>query len=187
MKRTFFLTATGVFLFSQTALAHPGHTFLGDLGVGFVHPFVGIDHLLAMFAVGLLGAQSEGKARFALPILFVAVMAAGGLLGLATLNVPFMEQAILGSVILLGAVIAFGRSVPFAGKAALVAAFAIFHGAAHGVEMPIDTSILAYGFGMLSASAILHAGGLLVGNLAPHALRYAGIGVSLAGIGLAAA
>jgi len=187
MKRTVFLT-TAISLFAASpALAHPGHTVTGDLTAGLLHPFMGLDHILAMLAVGLLAAQSSGKSRLILPTLFVAIMAVGGVVGLSSLNVPYMEQGIVASVILLGAIIALGGKLPLMASGSMVAVFALFHGAAHGVEMPADTTALAYGIGMLAASSVLHAAGIAAGHFAPYVLRYAGAAVSLAGIGLAAA
>ncbi len=102
------------------------------------------------------------------------------------MNVPYVEQGILASVVLLGAVVAFGKRLPLFASATMVALFAVFHGAAHGIEMPADTTAAAYGIGMMLASAALHAGGVAVGRFAPYALRYAGAAVAFAGIGLAA-
>lgn len=186
MKRTVFLATAITLIATNSAFAHPGHTVTGDFTSGLLHPFVGLDHILAMLAVGLLAAQSSGKSRFALPALFVGVMAIGGVLGLSALNIPYVEQGILASVVLLGAVIAFGKTLPFAVSATMVALFAIFHGAAHGIEMPADTTIAAYGLGMIAASSILHAIGIAAGHFAPYALRYAGAAVAFAGLGLAA-
>ncbi len=187
MKRTVFL-ATAISLFAVSpALAHTGHTVTADFTTGFLHPFFGLDHLLAMVAVGLLAAQYAGKSKFILPAAFVVTMAIGGLLGLSSFEMPFMEQGIVASVILLGAVIALGGKLPLAASAVLVAVFALFHGAAHGVEMPSTATFAVYGVGMLLASSILHAIGIAAGHFAPYILRYAGAAVALAGIGLAAA
>jgi urease accessory protein len=186
MKHTVFLATALTLLSAGSAYAHPGHTITGDFTAGFVHPFIGLDHILAMVAVGLLAAQSSGKSQLALPAIFVGVMALGGLVGLSAFNVPYMEQGILASVILLGAVVAFGKKLPLAASAAMVALFAIFHGAAHGVEMPADMTAAAYGVGMMIASAALHGAGITAGRFAPFALRYAGAAVAFAGLGLAA-
>ena len=187
MKRTVFL-ATAISLFAVSpALAHPGHTVAGDFTAGLMHPFLGLDHILAMLAVGLLAAQSSGKFRLILPTLFVAIMAVGGIVGLSALNVPYMEQGIVASVILLGAIVAFGGKLPLMVTGSMVAVFALFHGTAHGVEMPTDTTALAYGIGMLAASSVLHAAGIAAGHFGPYLLRYAGAAVALAGLGLAVA
>jgi len=187
MKRTFILATTFAGLFATPVLAHPGHTVAGDLATGLMHPFLGLDHILAMLAVGLLAVQSGGKAKFALPALFVGVMIVGGYAGLSALNVPFVEQGILASVILLGVVIAAGGKLSLGISAPMVAAFALFHGAAHGMEMAVDTSAMAYGSGMIAASTLLHFAGMGVGQFAPHLLRYAGAAVAVAGFGLAVA
>ena len=187
MKRTVFL-ATAISLFAASpAFAHSGHVVTSDFTSGFLHPFFGLDHLLAMIAVGLLAAQYAGKSKFILPAAFIVTMALGGLVGLSAINVPFMEQGIVASVILLGAVVALGGKLPLYLSAVLVSIFALFHGAAHGVEMPSTATFAVYGFGMLAASSLLHAAGIAAGHFAPYILRYAGAAVAVAGIGLAAA
>jgi len=185
MKRTFFLAAVLSVLAATPALADAGHTMGADLVAGLIHPFMGLDHILAMFAVGMLAVQSGGKAKIILPTLFVSGMAIGGYVGLSALSIPFMEQVIIASVILLGIVIALGGKLPLGASALMVITFALFHGAAHGIEMPIDTSIIAYGLGILSATALLHAFGIGAALVAPYILRYAGAIVAVAGMGLA--
>jgi len=187
MRHTLILAAAFAGLFAAPALAHPDHTIAGDLVVGLMHPFMGLDHILAMVAVGLLAIQSGGKSKLVLPVLFVGVMMVGGYAGLSAFSIPFIEQGIVASVILLGAIIAFGGKMSFTFSAPLVAAFALFHGAAHGMEMPIDTSAVAYGTGMIAATGILHLFGMGAGRFAPQLLRYAGAAVAVAGVGLVVA
>lgn len=176
-----------------TALAHTGTGDGSGLAHGFAHPFGGVDHVLAMLAVGLLAAQGGGRALWAVPADFLGAMALGGVLGAADAGLPFLEAGIALSVVTLGAAVALGARLPVAGAAALVAAFAVFHGAAHGAEMPASASGLGYGARFLLANALLHAAGigLVVGleRLAAartgRALgRACGAAVALAGIAL---
>ncbi|WP_169569927.1 HupE/UreJ family protein [Sneathiella limimaris] len=187
MKRVFLTSSLLLLATASPALAHTGHAVANDFSTGFLHPFFGLDHILAMIGVGLLATQYEGKLKMVLPATFVAVMALGGFLGLSAMQVPFMEQGILASVILLGAILAFGKKLPLIASGALVAIFALFHGAAHGVEMPLASTFAVYGAGMMVASTLLHAAGVAFGYAAPFMIRYAGAGFALVGMGLAAA
>ena len=142
------------------------HTGLGDtagFSHGFLHPFLGLDHLLAMVAVGIFAARCGGRALFLVPATFLVVMAAAGALASAGVGLPFAEIGIGVSVVALGAAIASGFSPPLAVGMALVGLFAVFHGHAHGAEMPETASGLAYGTGFVLATAILHAVGLAIG------------------------
>lgn len=141
------------------ALAHTG---LGAHGAfdGLAHPFLGADHLLAMVAVGLWAARLGGAAQWAVPVSFVAVMALGATLpGMAGI-----EGGIGASVVVLGLMVALAVRVPTVAAALLVAAFAAFHGAAHGAEMPSGASGLAYGAGFIAATTALHGAGLVLGQ-----------------------
>ena len=140
----------------SVAFAHPGHGG-HSLLAGFLHPFSGIDHLLAMTAVGLIAAQLGGRALWAVPTTFVAVMALGGMFGAAGLSLPFTETAIALSVLVFGLVILSGMTPPALAAMALVGVFAIFHGYAHGVEMPVDSSGMLYGGGFVAAQLRHHA------------------------------
>jgi urease accessory protein len=152
---------------------------------GFAHPIGGIDHVLAMIAVGMFAAYLGGRALWLVPATFVLAMAAGGALGIAGMPVPFVELGIAASVIVLGLAIALQWSVPTTAATALVGFFAIFHGHAHGVEMPADASGLAYALGFMLATAILHVVGLgiaLAGHRASRiALQAGGGAMALAG------
>ena len=172
-------------LLATPALAHTGHD-AGGLVAGLSHPILGLDHILAMIAVGLFAAQSGGKSKFTLPALFVVTMLAGGALGLSALSVPFVEAGIVGSVVLLGAAIAFGRKIPTAISASMIALFAAFHGVAHGAEIPAATSVLTFAAGMTISTAALHVLGLGIGTVAPVVLRYAGAAIALSGLALTA-
>jgi urease accessory protein len=139
MRRLF--AAVPLALLPSAALAHTGQGATHDLLHGLVHPLTGIDHVLAMIGVGLLAAQLGGRALWLVPGAFVAVMAAAGVAGMASLHVPFVESGIALSVIVIGAAIALQVSMPLTLAMTLVGFFAIFHGYAHGAEMPADLSL----------------------------------------------
>jgi urease accessory protein len=142
------------------AFAHSGAASVSGLSAGFWHPLSGPDHILAMVAVGILAAQTGGRALWLAPVAFIAAMAAGAGLGIAGVAVPLVEPGIAGSVVILGAVIAAGRRLTPAAAMGLVAALAVFHGHAHGAEMPATASVLAYGLGFAAATALLHGTGI---------------------------
>lgn len=175
-------------LVAPVALAHGGHSSADSLAHGLLHPLAGLDHLLAMLAVGLWAAQLGGRARWALPLSFVGVMLAGGLLALAGVALPLVEPGIAGSVLVFGALIALGRRVPLAAGVALTGLLALFHGYAHGVEMVPGSSAAWYALGFVLATAALHATGLLAGRLTLRqsgpALRWGGALVAAAGVAL---
>lgn len=175
-------------LFAAPAFAHTGTGFhLHGFEDGMMHPLGGADHLLAMVAVGLWAASLGGRALWALPAAFLTAMALGGALGGFGVVLPALEMLIAASVLALGAVLAFGLSVPVTLGAALCGAFALAHGMAHGAEMPANAAGLAYGLGFLLATAGLHGAGLVAGRFGPLALRIAGAAVALAGLALLAA
>jgi len=171
-----------------TAFAHTGFHFDTGFAGGFAHPLLGIDHVLAMLGVGILAWQIGGRALWAVPVAFLAMMAAGGLAGFAALDLPFVEFGIALSIVAVGAAIAVRRALPVALAACLVGFFATFHGFAHGAEVPGDAGALGYMAGFLVASAALHGAGLGIGrlaeNLRPTALRVGGAGLALAGLAL---
>lgn len=181
-------------LVATPALAHTGAGTVSGFASGFGHPMGGLDHLLAMIAVGILASQQGGKAVWLLPVSFVAMMIVGGVLGVAGVAMPFVELGIVGSVIVLGAVIALGKHMPTGAAMALVGVLAVFHGHAHGTEMPVDASGIEYGVGFAIATAILHAVGLGVGlavkkmaeKIAPVAVRVGGGVIAAAGVALMA-
>lgn len=178
--------AAGFALAAAPALAHTGPGAHDGLAAGLAHPFGGPDHVLAMVAVGLLAAQLGGRAMLLLPASFLALMAAGGLLAAAGLALPWAELAIGCSVVALGAMIVAGGRLPAAAAMAAVGAFALFHGQAHGAEMPQAASPLAYGAGFLAATAALHGIGLAAGLAGREArgaaLRWAGGAIAAAGV-----
>lgn len=147
------------------ALAHVETGSVKGLVSGFLHPITGLDHLVAMVAVGLWGAQLGAPAIWLLPITFPLVMALGGLLGLAKVGLPFTEQAVALSAVMLGALILLQVRPPLWIAALVVAYFAIFHGYAHGLELPQAADPLAYGAGFVVATGLLHLCGILIGTL----------------------
>ena len=193
MRRT--LLAAALVLVPSLALAHPGlpgHTH--DLATGFVHPLGGIDHVLAMVAVGLFAVQLGGRALWAVPASFVAAMAAAGLAGMSGVALPTTEVGIAASIIVLGGAIALRLSMPVAAAMALVGFFAMFHGYAHGLETPETASGLMYGLGFVAATALLHglgvAIGLMVGRIegrfGRNLVRAAGSLAAVAGVAMLA-
>ncbi|MBL8587320.1 MAG: HupE/UreJ family protein [Methylobacteriaceae bacterium] len=166
----------------EPALAHTGMSANG-FGLGVAHPFSGVDHLLAMVAVGLFAAQLGGAALWIVPAGFVAAMAAGGALGAAGVGVGPTEAGIALSLVAFGLALAAAWRWPVVAAALFVAVFGVFHGHAHGAETPADAQGLAYGAGFLLATAALHAGGVALGLVtkARPALRLAGVGVASVG------
>jgi urease accessory protein len=170
MRRAALMMLSAVFVVAPAiALAHPGHGDTSALMHGFAHPITGIDHVLAMVAVGLFAAQLGGRAIWLVPLGFLGVMAAAGALGMAGLRLPFAETGIALSVIVLGLAVAFRLSLPVLAAMALVGFFALFHGHAHGAEMPAAASGIPYAVGFVGATAMLHAIGVGVGLLAGRA------------------
>ena len=145
------------------AWAHVGVGSTSGFSHGFWHPISGIDHVLAMVAVGMFAANLGGRALWAVPLTFVSLMAVGGALGMGHVNVPYVEAGIGLSVVILGLVVAFQVQWPVAAAMALVAVFAIFHGHAHGEEMPMDASGAHYAAGFMIATAFLHLAGIAIG------------------------
>lgn len=145
------------------ALAHVGqHDYSGFMN-GFAHPIGGADHLLAMFGVGLLAAQLGGRALWFLPIAFVSMMVVGGVIGLSGVELPMVEMAIAASVLVIGALVALAVSLPLALTMCIVGAFALFHGHAHGTELPGGNAPAAYAAGFVVATSLLHCAGIAFG------------------------
>ncbi|MGI2072435.1 HupE/UreJ family protein [Shewanella baltica] len=142
--------------------AHEIHSGGGFMS-GFNHPVLGFDHLLAMLSVGMLSTQLGGRAIWTVPLAFVVFMLVGGILGLYAIAVPFVEIGIALSVLLLGLAIAFDRQIPLLFAMAFVGIFAIFHGHAHGAEMPALASPVLYALGFLFGTAVIHLGGVMIG------------------------
>ena len=154
---------------------------------GLKHPISGLDHVVAMIAVGLWGAQLGPPAIWVLPVAFPMVMAMGGMLGLLGVPLPGMEIGIAASAILLGAAVMMELRPPLALAALLVGFFAIFHGYAHGSELPAGESGLLYSIGFVMATGCLHAVGISIGlvhrwNWGQRALCVTGAAIALAGM-----
>ena len=168
----------------------PGHVQEGEAAgflTGFLHPISGLDHVLAMVAVGLWGAQLGAPAIWVLPVAFPLVMAMGGMLGLIGVPVPGIEYGIAASAILLGAAVLFEVRASLFATALLVGVFAIFHGHAHGTELPPGQSALLYSMGFVIATGCLHALGIGIGAVhrwtwGQKLLRAAGAVVAIGGV-----
>ncbi|TCS38437.1 urease accessory protein [Paucimonas lemoignei] len=152
-------------VFSGAALAHPGHAHDAHGAVaGMLHPLMGLDHLLAMLAIGIWAARLGGHARWLVPGSFVACMLVAAGLAMAGIDLPMMETGIALSVLLSGLLLALSVKVsPVAGMI-VVACFAFFHGYAHGVEMPVMASPWLYAGGFTLTTAVLHGMGVLTGT-----------------------
>lgn len=188
-----FLQLATVALFAiglpSLAHAHAGIGHASGWAHGLAHPVGGLDHVCAMIAVGLWAAQMRGRAVWLVPLTFVTVMALGGALGMAAVPLAYTEQGIVMSLLALGVLIAAAVRLPLAVSAALVGVFAVFHGYAHGAEMPQSASGLAYAAGFMLATALLHASGIGMALFAGKTgraewLRLAGVAITLCGGGL---
>jgi urease accessory protein len=156
------VAAAVLVLLPGAALAHPGHHDAG-FAHGFMHPLGGLDHVLAMVAVGLYAALLGGRALGLVPATFVGVMAVGGALGAAGFALPYAEMGIALSVVVFGLAVALRVNLPALGAMALVGLFAVFHGHAHGAEMPQGALGTAYAAGFMLATAALHGAGIAIG------------------------
>jgi urease accessory protein len=151
-----------------------------------MHPVLGPDHVIAMIAVGLWGAQLGSPAIWVLPITFPLVMALGGVLGVLGVPVPSVEIGIAASAIVLGAMVAAAARPPLWLAITIVGVFAVFHGHAHGTELPQAVNPLAYGIGFVVATGLLHLCGILVGllvawPLGERAVRVCGVVIAVGG------
>jgi urease accessory protein len=185
--RRFAIILTTYLICAEAAQAHVHKGEAVSFLSGLKHPISGFDHVVAMVAVGLWGAQLGAPAIWVLPVAFPMVMAFGGMLGLLGVPLPGMEIGIAASAILLGAAVMMELRPPIALAAALVGFFAIFHGYAHGSELPAGESGLLYSLGFVMATGCLHAAGISIGlvhrwNWGQRALRVVGAAITLAGI-----
>jgi urease accessory protein len=188
MKRSspiLLLALAGVFLLPGLASAHilPGTSH--GWHDGFAHPFSGLDHLLAMFAVGLWAAQHRGRAVWQIPLTFVGVMALGGLLGLTGAYLPGVELGIALSVLVLGGLIAAAPRLQVRWSVCLVGLFALCHGYAHGREMPASVGAIPFSAGFIAATLLLHGMGIAAGlyfQKQPRAIRLAGAAIALSSV-----
>jgi urease accessory protein len=188
------LAATLLAVTASAAQAHTGHP-IDSAGAGALHPLTGLDHLLAMLGVGIwaahIGATGERRATWLVPASFVVVMALGAVVAMSGAKLPLAEAGIIGSVVLIGLLIASTPKLPLWAPMAVVALFAFCHGFAHGAEMPASSSALAYGAGFLAATIALHVAGIAIGLAARHlagiwGLRVLGSAMALGGLALAA-
>jgi urease accessory protein len=181
-----FLTLIAILGFSGLAYAHTGEGAVGGFISGLMHPVVGPDHVIAMVAVGLWGAFLGVPAIWLLPVVFPLVMALGGIMGILGIPVPAVEIGIAVSAIALGALIAFAARPPIWIASIIVGIFAIFHGHAHGTELPEAANPLAYSLGFVLATGILHVSGIAFGLLTKWpagrvAVRSGGVIISILG------
>lgn len=179
----FFLLA-----FSSLANAHESGGITGGFISGFLHPILGWDHVVAMLAVGLWGAFLGRPAIWILPVVFPLVMAFGGALGVIGIPVPAVETGIAVSAVVLGAMVALAVRPPIWVAAIIVGAFAIFHGHAHGTELPNAANPLAYSIGFVISTGLLHLSGIAFGlmvrwPIGKIAVQTGGGLIALAGVG----
>ncbi|MBT8422989.1 MAG: HupE/UreJ family protein [Gammaproteobacteria bacterium] len=154
------------------ALAHDGAALpYGSFLSGLTHPVLGLDHFLAMVSVGILSAQMGGRAIWTVPATFVGIMAFGGLLGWIDVGLSAIEVGIAFSVLALGTAIAADKTVPLVVAMSAVGVFAIFHGYAHGAEMPVVAQPVKYAMGFMTGTALLHLAGVLIGDISQHYAR----------------
>ena len=174
-------------LIPEIVLAHAPEGAGGGFVTGFLHPIMGVDHLVAMVAVGLWGAFLGERALWILPIVFPSIMAVGAAFGIVGLEIPLVEFVIALSGVVLGVLIALRVRAPLAIAMVLVGIFAIFHGYAHGVEMPEQISAITYSAGIVIGTGLLHLAGVAIGfatRLPRGELLVRGCGGVISAIGL---
>ncbi|MBI3546972.1 MAG: HupE/UreJ family protein [Gammaproteobacteria bacterium] len=188
MKRWYLgITAIAIMFLAQTAQAHISAVHEASWSTGLAHPFTGLDHMLAMLAIGLWAAQGHGARRWIIPLTFMAAMIVGASLSWAGIGLPLVETGIASSILILGLLIASTARLSLTLSLMLVAIFAVFHGQAHASELPQTASALLYGAGFLFATALLHALGFTMGALIrqvanPFWFRTLGGGIAVAGL-----
>lgn len=188
------LLALALLAAPTAAFAHTGVGDTSGFVHGFMHPVGGLDHVLAMVAVGVFAVVLGGRALWLVPLSFVGMMVAGFLLGVGQVGVPFVELGIALSAVVIGGLAALGRPMPVAAAMAVTGLFAIFHGHAHGAEMPADAGGLSFALGFVTATALLHVAGILAamgvaaltGRYGRPLARIAGGAFALGGIGVLA-
>jgi len=183
-----FLIVMALSIYAGMADAHVGAGVSGGFTSGFTHPIFGWDHVAAMFAVGLWGAFLGYPAIWILPVVFPLVMAFGGAFGVMGIPIPAVETGIAVSAIVLGIMVAFAVRPPIWVAALIVGAFAIFHGHAHGTELPVAANPLAFSLGFVVATGMLHLLGIAFGLLVRWpvgqvAVQAGGGVIALAGVG----
>ncbi|MET2832853.1 HupE/UreJ family protein [Mesorhizobium shangrilense] len=171
----------------KPALSHIGVSSANSFAAGFAHPLFGLDHIMVMVAVGLWAALKGGRALWAWPAAFVGLVLAGGALGIAGVPVPFVEPVILASIVVLGLLVAAAADLPVATGAVIIGLFALFHGHAHGTEIPETAGGLEYLAGFALATALLHGVGIglgLAGRRFRALVQLAGAATAAVGLGL---
>ncbi|CAK0765801.1 Protein HupE [Gammaproteobacteria bacterium] len=195
MKKIFnhFLWTLGAIVFiPMLAFAHTGVGETTGFSSGFIHPMGGVDHLLAMVAVGLWAAQMGGRAILVVPGTFITLMIVGALVAILDIPAIYVEEGIIGSVLILGVLIAAAFKFSIVTSACIVGVFALFHGYSHGTEMPLTIGMFSYSIGFASSTALLHTVGIIIGlitqkmNIA-RSVRFVGGGIALVGVYLAVA
>lgn len=184
MKPSRMLALAALCLYADMASAHTGSHTVTSFASGLTHPLLGLDHLLAMVAIGLWAAQQGGRALWAVPAAFVGAMVLGGMLAWSGLALPHPETAIALSVLVLGLLITTRRQWAVTVGMMLAAGFALFHGNAHGLEMPLAASPALYGLGFVLATVCLHGLGIAGSLIGRRAVRVAGAGIAATGLAL---
>jgi urease accessory protein len=190
ISRKLLVAIAAMCLLPQAAMAHTVMGSTSGFLHGLAHPFTGLDHMLAMLAVGLWAGQMGGRKLWLVPAAFITAMVVGGAIGFAGVSLPYAEIGIVASVVVLGVLISGAFRLTAAISAALVGVFAVFHGYAHGSEMSHGLGPVAYSTGFVLATAALHMVGMLTGMGIQHrnvdkAVRLAGAAIALSGVYLA--
>ena len=187
MSRTLFqasFISLGSLFIATPALAHTGGTTEASLIAGLTHPLTGIDHLLAMFAIGIWTAMQHRTDHSKVPAVFLIMLMAGFLLGMNGLAIPFVEAGIASSVLIMGLAIVFATKLPNAASLPLISLFALYHGTAHGFEIGIANATY-FAVGFITSSALLNFAGVrftkLTNQLMPKLHRVVGSIIALAG------
>ena len=188
MSKNIFLAIATWLLLGTSLWAHEDAGMAGGFISGLTHPLFGFDHVVAMIAVGLWGAFLGSPALWILPVVFPVVMAFGGALGVLGVQIPLVETGIAASAVVLGLMVALALRPKIAIAAVIVGAFAIFHGHAHGTELPEAASPLAYSIGFVISTGLLHLAGIGFGHFTrwPQgilAVRAGGGAIALVGVG----
>jgi urease accessory protein len=190
VRRSLAFGALFTLLVPSAAWAHTSLAHVNGFASGFAHPLSGVDHVLAMVAVGLLAVRLGGRAVWLVPAAFIGMMTLGGVLGMSGAALPYVEMAIAASVVVLGLAIALNVPLSGAAAAVLVGFFALFHGHAHGAEMSAGSAGVSYAVGFVLATAVLHLAGLglgaALGRSAPRIIGASGAAMAAAGVGLIA-
>lgn len=187
LTKNWLLLFSALLVLPSLLFAHTGAGHTSGFWVGFGHPVSGLDHMLAMLAVGIWATQMSDKAVWAVPLTFVGVMLVGAVLGISGVKIPFVEQGILMSVFVFGILIIVVARFPLIASAFIVGLFAMFHGHAHGEEIPAAVTGISYGVGFTLSTILLHSAGIGIGTLFKKAkrvklVRCAGVTIVLLGV-----